>query len=173
MGYLIMAETLKKVKRSAIAHYLDTAPNTESPVYERMNVGISGLTIDYSPETSSSQYLAEDSATTEVTGYSPTASVEQEVIKGDKIYDFINGLRRNRAVLSDAYTTMVTVEAYEQTEDGVYTAEKQNVSIQIDEFGGDQPDPPHISYTINFRGDPVKGTFNVGTKTFTAEGSGS
>lgn len=169
MGYLIMATTLKKVKRSAIAHYLDTAPTTESPKYERMNVGISGLTIDYSPETSSSQYIGEDSSTTEVTGYAPTSSVEQEVIVGDPIYDYINGLRRNRAILSDAYTTMVTVEAYEKSETHEYTAEKQDVAIQIDEFGGDQPDPPHISYTINFRGDPVKGKFNVETKTFTAD----
>ena len=166
-----MAETLKKVKRSAIAHYLDTTPTSDTRTYELMNLGISGLTVDYAPETSSSQYIADNNATTEVNSYAPTTSIEQEVIKGDKIYDFINRLRRSRAILSDAYTTMITVEAYDKSEDNNYPAEKQTVSVQIDEFGGDQPDPPHISYTINFIGAPVKGYFNVKTKEFSEDGS--
>ena len=163
----------EKIKRSKIAHYLDTTPSENTATYVRINKGVSGLTIDYSAETQSSQYIGEDSATTDTTGYTPTASIEQECFKGDGVFEYIDSLRKSRALLADCYTTLVNVYAYNEvivstTGTGEYEAEKQDVSITIGEYGGDQPDTPHISYTINYRGDGVRGKFNPTTGTFTA-----
>ena len=71
------------------------------------------------------------------------------------------------AVLDDAETDIVNVWAYEAGGPTAYPAEKQNVSIQIDEFGGDGGSSVKINYTINFIGDPVPGTFNANTSAFT------
>jgi hypothetical protein len=165
-----------KIKRSDIAHYLDTRPGTSSPTFNWINKGVSELTIDYGAETQSSQYIGEDTATTDTTGYTPTISVEQEYFKGDAVCEFVDDLRMNRALLSDCYTTLVNVyKAYEvmssSTGTGEFYAEKQPASITINEFGGGQPDTPHLSYTINYRGDAIKGKFaptQDGSGTFTA-----
>lgn len=170
MGEFIMAS---KIKRSQIAHYLDTAPGETTPVYSWINKGVSELTIDYGAETQSSQYIGEDTATTDTTGYTPTISVEQEYFKEDAVCEFVDDLRMNRALLSECYTTLVNVyKAYEVqtsgTGTGEFYAEKQPVAITINEFGGGQPDTPHLSYAINYRGDAVKGKFNPTSGTFTA-----
>ena len=77
-------------------------------------------------------------------------------------------LRVARATLDDAETTIVNVWAYESGGPTAYPAEKQDVSIQIDEFGGDGGTAVKINYTINFIGDPVVGTFNASTSAFSA-----
>lgn len=87
------------------------------------------------------------------------------------VFEFVNGLRRSRAVLDDACTSIVNVDLYDPVtgSDGSYVAEKQDVSIQIDSYGGAGGESLKIEYTINYRGDPVKGTFAVATKAFTAD----
>ena len=51
-----------------------------------------------------------------------------------------------------------------------YAAEKQRVSIQIDDFGGDGGAPLSINYTVNFVGASTAGTVTIaeGVPTFTA-----
>ena len=169
MGEFIMAS---KIKRSQIAHFLNTTPSSTA-TYSQINKGVSDLTIDYGAETQSSQYIAEDTATTDTTGYTPTISVEQEYFKEDAVCEFVDDLRMNRALLSDCYTEMINVyKAYEVLSSGTGTgefyAEKQPVAITINEYGGGQPDTPHLSYTINYRGDAVKGKFKPSDGTFTA-----
>ena len=71
--------------------------------------------------------------------------------------------------MDDAETTIVNVWLYETAvSPGVYPAEQQAVSIQIDDFGGDGGQAAKVNYTINYIGDPVVGTFTVATSTFTA-----
>ena len=112
-----------------------------------------------------------DSADTEITSYQPTAGVSAVATEDDPVFEFVNGLRRSRAVLDDACTSIVNVDLYDPVtgSDGSYVAEKQDVSIQIDSYGGAGGESLKIEYTINYRGDPVKGTFAVATKAFTAD----
>jgi hypothetical protein len=58
---------------------------------------------------------------------------------------------------------------YETPAIGEYPAEKQAVSVQIEDFGGDGGASVKINYTINFIGDPVPGTFNPTTLIFTPD----
>jgi hypothetical protein len=57
---------------------------------------------------------------------------------------------------------------YETPTTGAYPAEKQNVSIQMEDFGGEGGEAAKINFTINFQGDPILGTFNPTTKAFVA-----
>lgn len=158
-----------KQKRSAFRHYLNTTPNSQTATYSLINKGVSSLVIDMGTETSSSQYIAEDTATTETTGFTGSISIEQEMITGDAVFDYVEGLFESRAKLSDAHTELINVKTWKPIEgaSGTYWAELQPVSIALGEIGGDQPDTPHISYTLNYRGDATIGKFNVSAGTFT------
>ncbi len=158
--------TTAKVKRSQIATFLNTTPST-TPTYGLIGEGVTSGKIDYGPETSDETYIHQDSGATEVESYKPKMPVEATAINGDSVFEFVDSLRKNRAVLDAAHTDIVNVWLYETATAGEYPAEKQEVSIQIDDFGGDGGKAAKISYTINYVGDPVKGTFDPALLEFT------
>lgn len=157
---------MAKVKRSQIWTFIDTVPGTE--VYELIGEGVVTGAIGYNPKTTEETYIHQDTASILVDSYAPTMPIEATAVAGDAVFDFIDQLRKDRATLTDAETTIVNVWAYETGGPTAYPAEQQAVSIQIDEYGGDGGEAAKISYTINFVGDPIPGTFDGGTSTFTA-----
>ena len=162
---------MKKIKRSLFKTFIDTTPTGESSTYNLLGVNVSELSVDYAPQSESSVDIVSDSADTEITSYQPTAGLSAVATEDDPVFEFVNGLRRSRAVLDDACTSIVNVDLYDPVtgSDGSYVAEKQDVSIQIDSYGGAGGESLKIEYTINYRGDPVKGTFAVASKTFTVD----
>lgn len=157
-------------KRSAFKMFLNTTPSSAA-TYSIIGPGVTELSISYNPQTSTEQYIHEDTATTEMTGYQPNAPVTAQAVKDDPTFEFINQMRKDLPIGSDAHTDVVLVDIFGKQTDGSYEATKQPVSIQIDSYGGAATDPLSIGYTINWRGSGVKGTFNPETKAFT-EGSG-
>lgn len=157
-------------KRSAFMLFLNTTPSAQVPTYELVGDGVTELSISYNPQTTTEQYIHQDTANTEITGYQPNAPVTSQVVKENAAFQFINGLRKKQSILSEAYTDIVLVDVFETASSGVYPATKQPVSIQIDTYGGAATDPLSIGYTINWRGNGVEGTFSPSTKSFT-EGS--
>ncbi|MBE5867988.1 MAG: hypothetical protein E7293_03395 [Lachnospiraceae bacterium] len=156
------------MKRSAFITMIDTTPAGESRTYELIGDGVTDLSISYNPQTKTEQFINQDSADTTVTGYQPNAPVTQQAKKGNPVFEFVNALRKSRAIGEDAETTIVTVDAFEDGVDGAYPAEQQKVSVQIDSFGGPASDPLSIGYTLNYKGDAIPGTFNPKTKEFVA-----
>ena len=146
--------------------FMNTTP-LAAATYKLIGDGVTTGAIEYNPKTEEVTYIHEDSATISVESYAPTLPVEAIAVSGDEVFEFIDALRVARAVLDDAETDIVNVWAYESGGPTAYPAEKQNVSIQIDEFGGDGGASVKINYTINFIGDPVPGTFNANTSAFT------
>ena len=160
---------MTKIKRSQVQSFLQTA-TSPSVVLSRIGDGVTTGTINYNPETSSETYIHENGATTDVEKYAPTLPVEATCVAGDAVFEFIDGLRKSRAVLDAARTYLVNVWLYETPSNtDQYPAEKQEVSIQIDSFGGDGGVANKINYTINFIGDPVTGKYDVSDGTFTAD----
>lgn len=158
---------MAKIKRSQVQSFLNTTP-LSAATYSLIGDGVVTGTINYNPQTSEETYIHQDSATIVVESYAPTLPVEATAVSGDAVFEFIDNLRRTRAVLDDAQTDIVNVWMYETGGPSAYPAEKQNVSIQIDDFGGDGGQAVKINYTINFVGAPIPGTFNATTKAFTA-----
>ena len=155
-----------KIKRSEVKTFLNTTPLTTA-TYKLLGDGVTSGKIDMGPKTTEETYIHQDNASISVDSYAPTMKIEQTAKNGDDVFEFVDALRKARAVLGDAETDIVNVWLYETATLGEYPAEKQNVSIQIDEFGGDGGEPTKINYTINYVGDPVLGTFNPTTKVFT------
>ena len=159
-------------KRSAFRIFMNTTPKETTADYSVIGPGVTELSIAYNPQTSTNQYIHEDVANTDMTGYQPNAPVTGQAVPGDPVFDFVNDMRVNLPIGSDAYTDVVQVDIFNKQTGGAYPATKQPVSIQIDSYGGAASDPLSIGYTINWRGNGVKGTFDPGTKTFT-EGGGA
>lgn len=154
-------------KRSAFMLFLNTTPTAQIQTYEMVGDGVTELSISYNPQTTTEQYIHQDTANTDITGYQPNAPVTSQVVKENAAFQFINGIRKKLSVLSDAYTDIVMVDVFEPASSGVYPATKQPVSIQIDSYGGAATDPLSIGYTINWRGNGIEGTFSPSTKAFT------
>jgi hypothetical protein len=159
------------VKRSKFVSFMNTTPSGETPTYNLIGNGVTTGTINYSPQTTTETYIHEDTAHIEVESYQPTMPVQAVAKPGDAVFDFVDTLRKARAVLDDAKTDIVNVYLYEAPTGSAYPAEKQDVSIQIDNFGGDGGAKVTINYTLNYLGNAITGTFDPTTKKFTPSGS--
>lgn len=155
-----------KVKRSEFATFLNVAP-TSTASYKLIGDGVKSSKVNYNPKTTEETYIHQDSATISIDSYAPVMPIEAAAKKGDDVFEFVDALRKARAVLADAETDVVNVWLYETATLGEYPAEKQSVSVQIDDFGGDGGAGASINYTVNYMGDAVLGTFNPTTKVFT------
>ncbi len=162
--------TENKAKRSQFYTFLNIG-SAETPNWAREGKFASELTAQMNPQTSTTQDVTQDTAETDITGYQPSIGLSKSVSKTDPTFEFINEIRRKRKILSDAYSQILNVDVFNPNEDGSYPAELQDVSIQVDSFGGPASDPLTIGYTYNYRGDPVTGKANIsgGTVTFTAD----
>lgn len=162
--------TLKKIKRSEFATFINTTPGSTA-TYCRMGKGITGQSVSYNPTVNTETYINEDSATNSIDGYAPSINTPQTCYVGEPVFEYVDKLRRNRALGADAETDVVLVYIYSQSGEtaGVYNAEKCRCAISVEEFGGDAGNPVSLTYTVNFNGDPELGTATIseGAMTFT------
>lgn len=160
-----MTQTYEKIKRVKLAHFLNTG-TTEAPVWSRINKGVTELTASFNPEVTTEKYIGDENASNSIDSYAPNAPVSMTAFKGDPVFEFVDNIRKTRATGADCRTQLLNVNIYEETE-GKYYAEKQDVLIQLDSFGGEGN--VVVEYTMLYDGDPVQGTvsINEGTVTFT------
>ena len=152
----------EKIKRPLIATFLDTSKAAEysSATWTRVGLNVTEASTEYNPQTETEQDIISNSATTDITGYQPSMPVSQQCTKGDPIFEFITKLRRNRAILSEAHTWLLNVDLWDETS-GKYVAEVQEVSISVETYGGAGGETPVQDFTINYIGDPIKGTVTM------------
>jgi hypothetical protein len=161
-----MASTPVAIKRSQIKHFLNTG-TVETPEWSVIGKGITTGAIEYNPSTVEETYIDEDSGTTMIEGYKPTMPIEGTGMAGDPAFDYLDNLRIERAVLGGAQGEVVNVWLYKTEVTGSWPAERQAVNISWANFGGEGGKKASFSATLNYVGDPVPGTFNPTTKTFT------
>jgi hypothetical protein len=145
---------------------MNTTPLTTA-TYRLIGDGIVSGSIAMNPKVTEETYIHLDSASISVDSYAPKMPVEGSAKNGDEVFEYVDNLRKTRAVLTDAETDVVNVWMYESGGPTAYPAEKQPVAISVEEFGGEGGVATKIKYTINFIGPAVVGTFNASTKVFT------
>ena len=161
--------SMEKIKRSLFATFINTTPSTETATWVRMGKGITSQKISYNPNVTTEQYVDEDNAYSSVDSYAPSLDGQQTCYKGEPVFEYIDGLRKNRAVGGDLETEVLFVYLYDGTENS-YKAEKNACVIQLGEYGGDGGGSVQLTYTIGLNGDPEQGTATISnsTVTFTA-----
>lgn len=159
---------MAKIKRSTVKTFLNTGTPI-SPVWVLVGAGVTTASIAYNPKVTSETYIVDDNATGNVEDYAPTFPVEMVANNTEAVFEYLDNLRKLRSVLESAETEITNVWLYETPAGGYYHAEKQAVSIQINDFGGEGGSAAKIGYTLNFRGNPGLGIFKpAATATFEA-----
>lgn len=158
---------MAKIKRSLIKSFLNTG-TPSVPIWSLISAGVPTGTINMNPKTSEETYIGDDNATIMVESYSPTMPVEATAVNGDAVFEWLDAARKGRDTLEDAETELVNVWLYETASLGYYTAEKVDVSLQCDSFGGEGGNAAKLSFTINYIGDPVLGSYNPTDEDFVA-----
>ena len=143
-----------KIKRSQVASFLNTGTSAV-PVWSRMGKGITEQTIAYNPQTTTENYIHEDSANTSVDSYQVNVSTPQTAYAGEPVFDYVDAIRQNRFVGASAETEILIVYLYTNAP---YKAELNKATIQVDDFGGEGGGSVVLNYTVNLNGDPTIGT---------------
>ena len=161
---------MPEVKRSLIAHYLNTTPSATNPTWSLLGLGVSSAQMAMNPQSETTQYVHEDNASTSVTGYQPVLPVNQKLYPGDEVFDFVDAIRQaGPSIGGNDLTQVVEVRLYETpTTTDTYPATKWNVQVQIDNApGGDAGVNAELAFTLNIKGDPTDGDFNTSGLSFT------
>ena len=145
------------VKRHQFADYLNTQ-TADKPNYCLMGVGFTSLNEEPGAQTESKS----------VTGYETVFPFESDLIPEQEPILALYNVGRNHCTGSEAEFEYVRVELWEPVsgKENEFSARKFIVSAEISEVSGDTD--IQVSGNLNAVGDPIDGTFNTQTKTFTA-----
>lgn len=159
---------MAKIKRSQLATYVDTSTTTGTN-YVLLGVGVTAGKVAMNPEITTETYIHEDTATKTTDSYAPSMPVEMYLDTADPVSLFVDGIRQLRKVGADAETDIVHVNKYQSTNSsGWYPAERQTVSISVEDNGGDGGVPIKLNFTFNYKGNGSSGYFDVSSSSFYA-----
>ena len=165
---------MRTIKRSDIASFINVKPDTTGEGtydWKIFGNGVTSANYSYNPQTTTETWIINDNATTTLDSYQFAIDGEQNCLFGDPVFDFVDSLRYKLAVGGDAETQVLLIDKYSVTEDTEFRAQVFNVTIAVNEFGGDGGATPKITYTISANGDPIQGTVTFADKvpTFTPD----
>ena len=151
---------MEKIKRSLFVTFINTTPGGGEPTWAKMGKGITSQKISYNPNVTTEQYVDEDNAYSSVDSYAPSLDGQQTCYKGEPVFEYIDGLRQNRAVGTELETEVLFVYLYDG-EGGSFKAEKNSCVVQLGDYGGDGGGSVQMTYTLGLNGDPVQGTATI------------
>jgi hypothetical protein len=154
--------------RYELVTYLDigTAPTV---TYTLMGEGFKSIEDSQNPETDSVVYVSDIAATKSLKSYAPEFSFEGDIIKDNTVIEFLRNKGKTQAVGSDAETTIVSYDVWEEVANEV-PAIQYAVAVAMDTLGGGEGgEKAGFSGTLLGIGDAVQGTFNTSTHVFTAD----
>lgn len=158
---------MAKIKRSQFATFLNTG-TIGTPIWSLIGTGATTATINYNPKVLEETYINQDSASISIESYAPTLPVELTAITSEEVFEYIDGLRKARAVLTGAETQICNVWLYEDPALGYYPGEKQLVSLQTDTYGGDGGTATKLNFTLNYLGEGTDGWYHPTVEEFIA-----
>ncbi len=162
-----MSEVIRQ--RRMQANYLNCGEGESAAFYL---LGIGAKTLDENPaaQTKSRKYVCDKSATKSISGYDWTTAFDIDQIREQGAINFIVNIGEKQLVGEDAETDYVIVDLdqKEGSSGTTYHARKFKIAIEVASFTNDDGE---MGCTGNFlgKGDPIEGTFDTSTKTFTAK----
>ena len=158
-------------QRHMEADYLNIG-TTEEPEFALCGTGFTSLNENPSAQTSSKRYINSVSNRQSVNGYQWTAPFEADQIRSEEALEYIRKISDGLLVGADCETEFVQVDLDKPAEEGENTfhARQRIVAIGISSVTDNTGE---MGFSGTFYGvtDPVEGTFNTKTKTFTAAGA--
>lgn len=129
---------------------------------------ITEMTESSNPAENEKHYIHQKSSTTKVTGYANEFPITMDMVQGDEVSEDFYNLFYTRATGSDLERDHYIVNLWESEGENTYKARKIRQTVSITEATGGAGEQKQITGSLR-GGDFEYGTFNVSTKTFTAE----
>ena len=159
---------MAKIERKYMAHFINAAKSGEEAVFERLGQDLEEFSPELSAQVETKKNILGQSSVL-ISGYEKTAAVEPFYAQsGSKLFERLQEIIDGDLVLDELKAEVVDVKLWEADETGAYPAVKEAVFIEITSYGGDTTGY-QIPFTLHYTGNKVKGSFNVATKTFTAQ----
>lgn len=152
-------------KRHEFADYLNIQ-NEETPLFVLMGTGFTTLDENPGAQTSKKKYVNEKASSSSITSYETSFSFKSDLIIQQEAVLALYQVGRNHCTGSDAEFQYVRVELWDKAEkENEFAARLFTVAVEISNISGE--DEMSVEGNLNAVGDPVDGTFNTKTKTFT------
>ena len=160
---------MAKIERKYLAHYINAAAlGAEATSYERLGKDLEEFSPELSAQVDTKKNILGETSVL-ISSYEKTGSVEPYYAEeGSDLFTRLQDIIDSSRVLDELKTDVVEVKLWENAGEDVYPAIREEVYIEVTSYGGDTTGY-QIPFTLHFTGNKVKGTFNVSTKTFTAE----
>ena len=160
---------MAKIERKYLAHFINAAkPGAEAADYERLGKDLEEFSPELSAQVETKKNILGETSIL-ISSYEKTGSVEPYYAeKGTPLFERLQEIIDEQMVLDNLKTDVVEVKLWDEAADGAYPAIKEEAYIEITSYGGDTTGY-QIPFTLHFTGVRTKGTFNVATKTFTAQ----
>lgn len=153
-------------KRHDFADYLNIQ-DEENPLFVLMGTGFTTLDENPGAQTSKKKYVNEAASSSSITSYETTFPFESDLIIQQEAVLALYNVGRNHYTGSDAEFQYVRVELWDKVDgkDNEFAARLFTVSAEISSISGE--DEIAVSGNLNAVGDPINGTFNTVSLTFT------
>lgn len=163
-----MAEITGKIARKWMAHFINASAVPANPNYVRLGSDLEEYNVEMNANVNTTQNILGE-ASTIIDGYEPQSAVEPYyAVVGDPLYERLQKIADERLTHDALKTTVVEVHLWEEVESGSFVAYREDAIIEIVSYGGDTSGV-QIPFNIHHVGNRVKGTFDVASKTFTAD----
>lgn len=154
------------IKRHQYADYLNISTEESTPNWVLMGTGFTTLDEQPGAQSESVKYVNEKTSSSEVVSYETVFPFEADQIMDEDAIKEIYTIGRNHLIGADAQREYCRVELWDKaTGTNTFKARKFTVSVEVSETSGENK--MNMSGNLNAVGDPVDGTFNTSTKTFT------
>lgn len=158
---------MAKIERKYLAHFINTAASGQEAVYEQLGKDLEAFTAELSAQIETKKNILGQNSIV-ISGYEKTAAVEPYYAdSGTGLFEKLQKIIDDGLVLDDLKTDVVEVKLWDNTQEGVYPAVKEEVYVEVNSYGGDTTGY-QIPFTLHYTGNRVKGTFEVASRTFTA-----
>lgn len=164
-------ESGKKYARRLLAHYINASASGEAAVYERIGKDLDEFNKDMNYDTDDTENIWGE-VEVDISAAKPTAEVKTYYAReGSRLAERLQDIVDSRLEGDDLKTDVVEVHLWKTSSSAEgstsYEAVKESAWIEVTSNGGDTKGV-QTPYTIHYAGDPVKGTFDISTRTFTA-----
>lgn len=160
---------VKKLKRSALAHYIDTnfTPEAADMIWFLIGKDVEDLSVELNPSVTQKKNIL-DETTVDDEGYEPSFDVDTYYAdpSDGAFYEKIKNIAMNRLTGDDCKTRVLEV-LIDKTE-GPFDAWIEDVIVKPQSYGGAQGGV-RIPYNVAFCGNRKQGTVTIANKvpTFT------
>lgn len=156
-------KTGDKYERKYLGHFIDASFGGTTASYTRLGKDLEEYAVELNPDVETKKNILGENSVN-VKGYEPQSSVDPYyAYKGDPLWEKLAEIVNTRATGSQLKTTVVDLLL--DSAGTVEWAYREDVLVIPQSIGGE--DGVQIPFEIHYCGNRTKGTFDLGTKTFT------